>query len=137
MDGIMTSPSDENVSATQQALGELAADRADESALNTLANSEVLLPSAESAEETDPQAVTLPVFQQEDGAQLVPVFTTPARMHQALPQIERYHLVPLGALAQGWPSEELSLTIDAGAPEAVTLSATGVRSLLSGSGPAA
>ncbi|MFD0442053.1 hypothetical protein ACFQ10_04615 [Streptomyces indonesiensis] len=40
----MTSPSDENVSATQQALGELAADRADESALNTLANSEVLLP---------------------------------------------------------------------------------------------
>ncbi|CAM5353564.1 hypothetical protein SANTM175S_02142 [Streptomyces antimycoticus] len=42
-------------------------------------------------------------------------------MHQALPQIERYHLVPLGALAQGWPSEELSLTIDAGAPEAVTL----------------
>ncbi|MET7933088.1 SseB family protein [Streptomyces sp. NPDC005322] len=127
----MTSPSDNsNVSATQHALGELAADRADEEALTTLANSEVLLPSAETGEETDPQAVTLPVFQQEDGAQLVPVFTSADRMHQALPQIERYHLVPLGALAQGWPSDELSLTIDAGAPEAVTLSANGVRSLL-------
>ncbi|MFD7503037.1 SseB family protein [Streptomyces sp. NPDC059850] len=124
-------PDDNAVTATQQALGELAADRADETALNTLAGSEVLLPAAESTENTDPQAVTLPVFQQEDGAQLVPVFTTPERMHQALPQIERYHQVPLGALAQGWPSEELSLTIDAGAPEAVTLTATGVKTLLS------
>lgn len=123
-------PDDNTVSATQHALGELAAARADESALDTLANSEVLLPAADATEDTDPEAVTLPVLEQEDGAQLVPVFTTPDRMHEALPQIHRYHRVPLGALAQGWPSDELSLTIDAGAPEEVTLTGGGVRTLL-------
>lgn len=123
-------PDDNTVSATQHALGELAAARADDSALDTLANSEVLLPAADATEDTDPGAVTLPVLEQEDGAQLVPVFTSPDRMHQALPQIHRYHRVPLGALAQGWPSDELSLTIDAGAPEEVTLTGGGVRTLL-------
>ncbi|MEU5614765.1 SseB family protein [Streptomyces sparsogenes] len=123
-------PDDNTVSATQHALGELAAARADASALDTLANSEVLLPAPEATEDMDPQAVTLPVFEQEDGVQLVPVFTSPDRMHQALPQIQRYHRVPLGALAEGWPSDELSLAIDAGAPEAVTLTGGGVRTLL-------
>ncbi|MEU5030454.1 SseB family protein [Streptomyces milbemycinicus] len=123
-------PDDSTVHATQHALGELAANRADDTALDTLASSEVLLPAPEGVEETDPQAVTLPVLEQDDGAQLVPVFTTPDRMHQALPQIHRYHRVPLGALAQGWPSDELSLAIDAGAPEEVTLTGGGVRTLL-------
>jgi hypothetical protein len=126
-------PDENDVSATQHALGELAADRADESSLDTLAGSEVLLPAASAVggeEDNDPQTLHLPVFEQEDGAQLVPVFTSQARLHEVLPQVERFHRVPLGALAEGWPSEDISLTIDAGAPETVTLSAQGVRTLL-------
>lgn len=126
--------------AAQLALSALAQNGADEQALTTLAGCEVLLPDPGSAEEgpegadaaaddIEPQALSLPVFEQQDGARLVPVFTSEARMAQALPQIQRYHRVPLSVLAGSWPSDDLSLTIDAGAPEAVTLTAQGVRTL--------
>lgn len=36
----------------------------------------------------------------------------------------------LGALAHGWPSEELALVIDAGTPEELALTAQGVKELL-------
>lgn len=137
--------------AAQQALHALAENGADQEALSTLAGCEVLLPdpgsavgdpdtaSGEDAEagtgaeggtdSAEPQALSLPVFEQQDGARLVPVFTSEARMAHALPQIQRYHRVPLSVLAGSWPSDDLSLTIDAGAPEAVTLTAQGVRTL--------
>ncbi|GAB2597131.1 SseB family protein [Streptomyces capparidis] len=121
----------------QQALRALAQNGADEQALSTLATSEVLLPDpgtpeaapGEEAPGDDQGVMTLPVFEQEDGARLVPVFTSEDRLTQALPQIQRYHRVPLALLAGSWPSDELSLTIDVGAPEAVTLTAHGVRTL--------
>ena len=40
---------------------------ADQAALSTLAHSEVLLPAATDAEGPAPKALTLPVFEQEDG----------------------------------------------------------------------
>lgn len=116
----------------QQALRALAADGADQVALTTLASSEVLLPDPSAPEDPDQAeqgTMSLPVFEQEDGARLVPVFTSEIRLAQALPQIQRYHLVPLSMLASNWPSDDLSLTIDAGAPEAVTLTAHGVKTL--------
>lgn len=133
----------ENSAATaQQALSALAANGADHQALTALAGCEVLLPDpgapegdpslngdARRAEETPSQALTLPVFEQQDGNRLVPVFTSEERLTQALPQINRYHRVPLTLLAGSWPSDDLSLAIDAGAPEAVTLTAQGVRTL--------
>lgn len=122
--------------AAQEALSALAENGSDTEALSTLAGCEVLLPdpgTGDAGANGDggeaQQALSLPVFEQQDGARLVPVFTTEARMAQALPQIERYHRVPLSLLAGNWPSDELSLTIDAGAPEAVTLTAQGVKTL--------
>jgi hypothetical protein len=129
--------------AAQQALHALAENGADRQALTMLAGCDVLLPDpgsavadpgADTGEDagdpaTEEQALTLPVFEQQDGARLVPVFTSEARMAQALPQIQRYHRVPLSVLAGSWPSDDLALTIDAGAPEAVTLTAQGVKTL--------
>ena len=122
--------------AAQRALSALARNGADQEALTTLAGCDVLLPDPTSVvgmpeddEGADPHSLSLPVFEQQDGARLVPVFTTESRMAQALPQVQRYHRVPLSLLAGNWPSDDLSLTIDAGAPEAVTLTAQGVRTL--------
>ncbi|KRV47970.1 hypothetical protein AQ490_26885 [Wenjunlia vitaminophila] len=128
------SPTGDTPPSAQQALRALAENGADEEALFTLATSEVLLPDPGDPEGHEPpegeqHIVSLPVFEQQDGARLVPVFTSEVRMAQALPQIERYHRVPLAVLAGSWPSDDLSLTIDAGAPEAVTLTAQGVRTL--------
>lgn len=125
--------------AAQQALRALAQNSEDQSALHTLADSEVLLPdpAADTAEDPDGngpdgsgEVVRLPVYEQEDGARLVPVFTSETRMARALPQVQHYRRLPLSVLADSWPSDELSLTIDAGAPEEVALTAQGVRTLL-------
>lgn len=116
----------------QRALSALAENEADEEALATLAGCEVILPdptAPEAGEEPNEEILSLPVFEQQDGARLVPVFTSEIRMAQALPQIQRYHRVPLVMLAASWPSDELSLTIDAGAPETLTLTAQGVKTL--------
>lgn len=104
---------------------------ADEAELNTLADSEVLVPAgAAGAQEEEPGAVTLPVYAQEDGTELVPVFTTQARLQHALPQVTGHRRMALGTLAHRWPSEKLALVIDAGTPEEVALTAQGIRELL-------
>ncbi|MFJ4681958.1 SseB family protein [Streptomyces sp. NPDC091377] len=117
-------------SAAQQALRTVAEKGADGTALSTLAHSDVLVPATTDAEGPPPTALTLPVFEQTDGTELVPVFTSHDRMEQALPQIHRHHTVSLGALAHDWPSDTLSLVIDAGTPEQLALTAHGVKSLL-------
>ncbi|PAZ10095.1 hypothetical protein CLM62_42335 [Streptomyces sp. SA15] len=122
---------DGEASAVQLALRAVVAGEADETALNTLAGGEVLIPTGGlAAEDQEPGTVSLPVYEQEDGTELVPVFTSQARMRQALPQITQHRQVVLGELAHGWPSEKLALIIDAGAPEELALTAQGVRELL-------
>jgi len=117
-------------SAAQRALRTVVEQGADEAALSTLARSEVLVPAGTDAEGPGPKALSLPVYEQEDGTELVPVFTTQGRMEQALPQIHRHRSVVLGVLAHGWPSDRLTLVIDAGTPEQLALTAQGVKELL-------
>ncbi|MET7699649.1 MULTISPECIES: SseB family protein [unclassified Streptomyces] len=117
----------------QEALDTLAVHTQDTEALNTLADSEVLIPvpdDAGDADATDPSAVALPVLEQDSGEQVVPVFTSEVEMAGLLPFVSRYRLVPLGALASQWPSGDLSLTIDAGSAHGLTLNSEGVRTLL-------
>lgn len=119
--------------AAQAALDTLVADSDDAAALDTLAGSEVLVPVPDDADEeeaNDPNAVSLPVLEQPDGEQTVPVFTSEAEMADLLPFVSRYRLVPLGALASQWPTGDLTLTIDAASPHGLTLNSDGVRTLL-------
>ncbi|GGN49085.1 hypothetical protein GCM10011579_002500 [Streptomyces albiflavescens] len=105
----------------------------DTAALDALAGSDVLVPVPDDADErdaADPTAVALPVLDQPGGEQVVPVFTSELEMAELLPSVSRYRLVPLGALASQWPSDDLSLTIDASSPHGLTLSSEGVRTLL-------
>jgi hypothetical protein len=74
--------------------------------------------------------VALPVLEQPGGEPTVPVFTSEGEMADLLPSVSRYRLVPLGALAAQWPTDELSLTIDAASPHGLTLDSQGVRSRL-------
>ncbi|MBD0839571.1 MULTISPECIES: SseB family protein [unclassified Streptomyces] len=117
---------------TQRALRAVVENGADEAALSTLAESEVLVPAAVNGDGPGPMALTLPVFEQEDGTELVPVFTTRERLEHALPLMPRgrHRSVLLGELAHGWPSEDLALVIDAGTPEQLALTAEGVKALL-------
>lgn len=117
-------------SATQLALRAVVEGDADEAELNTLAGSEVLVPTGTAAGDQPPGTVSLPVYEQQDGTELVPVFTSQARMMEAFPQITGHRRILLGALAHSWPSDELALVIDAGTPEELALSAQGVRDLL-------
>ncbi|MEV0176285.1 SseB family protein [Streptomyces sp. NPDC050803] len=129
----MTDPHfDSDAFAVQQALRTVVENGADEAALSTLAESEVLVLAATDGEGPGPMALTLPVFEQEDGTELVPVFTTRERLEHALPLMHRvrHRSVLLGELAHGWPSENLSLVIDAGTPEQLALTAHGVKALL-------
>ncbi|MFF4803934.1 SseB family protein [Streptomyces sp. NPDC001351] len=122
---------DGSAPAVHLALRAVVGGDADEAELNTLAGSEVLVPAGAAApQEQDPAAVTLPVYAQEDGTELVPVFTTEERLQRALPQVTRHRRMALGTLAHRWPSETLALVIDAGTPEEVALTAEGVRQLL-------
>jgi hypothetical protein len=129
----MSTPSPNTPSSAQQALRALAADTDDQTALDTLANSDVLLPIPDEAVDAQGQEAgtrSLPVLEQPDGEQLVPVFTSELRMAELLPSITHYHLVSLGVLAERWPADDLSLTIDASSPDAVTLNAEAVRNVL-------
>src|SRR2546428_12545822 len=92
----------------QRALHEIATGGDNAAALSTLAVSEVLLPvpgppepEQESAAE---QNIQLPVYEQEDGTKLVPVFTDEVRLTNALPNTARYRKVPLALLSGSWPS---------------------------------
>jgi hypothetical protein len=122
----------------QQALTALALDTGNTAALDTLAESDVLVPVPDDADEeavNDPTAVALPVLEQQGGAHVVPVFTSEPAMAELLPFVSRYRLVPLGALASQWPADaDLSLTIDAGSPHGLTLDAHDVGTLLGGHG---
>ncbi|MGW1208738.1 SseB family protein [Streptomyces sp. NPDC002499] len=117
----------------RRALDALSVNTEDTAALAALANSEVLVPVPDDAEQeaaADPAAVALPVLEQPDGAPVVPVFTSEGELAELLPYVSRYRLVPLAALASQWPAEDLSLSIDAGSAHPLTLTSEGVRTLL-------
>jgi SseB protein N-terminal domain len=130
-DGPSADGTPEGSTPAQQALSTLAGRTDDEAALDTLAASEVLVPVPVDAQDPgEPDQVILPVIEQPNGVRQVPVFTSEPRMAQALPAIHSYLRLPLGFLAARWPDDELTLTIDAGAGDALTLPAEGVRTLL-------
>ncbi|MEU8032645.1 SseB family protein [Streptomyces sp. NPDC049099] len=117
----------------QQALDALAVNAEDQSALDVLAHSDVLVPVPDDAidgEGADATSVALPVLEQPGGDPVVPVFTTEGEMTGLLPFVSRYRLIPLGALASQWPDEDLSLAIDGNSTHALTLTSQGVRTLL-------
>ncbi|NUO42026.1 MAG: SseB family protein [Streptomyces sp.] len=126
---------DNTTTPARRALDALAENTADTVALDTLASSEVLVPvpdDASEADAADPSAVALPVIEQPDGDPVVPVFTSEDEMAGLLPFVSRYRLVPLGALAAEWPTDELALSIDAASAHPLTLTSEGVRTLLGG-----
>ncbi|MFD7407894.1 SseB family protein [Streptomyces sp. NPDC059866] len=128
-----TPANDNNATPAQRALDVLAENTEDTAALDTLASSEVLVPVPDDAleeEAADPTAVALPVLEEPDGRPVVPVFTSELEMAELLPFVSRYRLVPLGALASQWPSDDLSLTIDGSSAHGLTLTSDGVRTLL-------
>ncbi|CAL9659659.1 hypothetical protein RKD49_000809 [Streptomyces glaucescens] len=129
----MDTPAENGTNAASRALDALARDTEDTDALDTLAHSDVLIPVPDDvteADATDPSAVALPVLEQPDGVPVVPVFTSELEMAGLLPFVSRYRLVPLGVLAAQWPSDDLSLTIDASSSHGLTLTSDGVRTLL-------
>ncbi|ELS50717.1 SseB family protein [Streptomyces sp. ISL-22] len=130
----METPANDNtVTPARRALDALAENTEDRTAMDTLASSEVLVPVPDDASEedaTDPAAVALPVIERPGGEPVVPVFTSEPAMAELLPFVSRYRLVPLGALASQWPTDELALTIDAGSDHPLTLTSEGVRTLL-------
>jgi hypothetical protein len=120
----------------QRALHEIASGSENVIALSTLAVSDVLLPVPAADEYPEgidgaemPSEIQLPVYEQEDGRQLVPVFTSESRMADALPATHRYRLVQLAALSGAWPSDELILSIDTGNADSLSISGQGVRAL--------
>jgi hypothetical protein len=113
----------------EAALHEIAQGGDRQAALTTLAHTDVLLPVADETSEPDPEVVQLPVYEQEDGVRLVPVFTSETRLAAAMPEVHRYRNVPMSALGGGWPSDDLWLAVDPGSPDALNLSPDGVRSL--------
>ncbi|MEU8654656.1 SseB family protein [Streptomyces sp. NPDC048737] len=119
--------------AAARALDALARDTGDTTALDTLAHCEVLVPVPEDAADedvTNPSMLALPVLEQPGTTPVVPVFTSEPEMVDLLPGVDRYRLVPLGALAHQWPEGELSLSIDAAGDHPLTLTSEGVRTLL-------
>ncbi|WP_086770014.1 SseB family protein [Streptomyces bobili] len=122
-----------DATAAASALNALARDTGDTAALDTLAHCEVLVPVPEDATDedvTNPSMLALPVLEQPGTAPVVPVFTSEPEMVDLLPGVDRYRLVPLGALAHQWPEGELSLSIDAAGEHPLTLTSEGVRTLL-------
>ncbi|MFG2028665.1 SseB family protein [Streptomyces sp. NPDC048825] len=119
----MTSPSDEDTSTgILHALGVLAYDGQDGAARALLAGSEVLVP-VDPLDDADAPELALT-------GRAVEVFTSEERMARALPDVQTYHLVPLGLVPAHWPEGGRSLIIDPGSPHSLTLSADGVRLLL-------
>jgi hypothetical protein len=128
-----TPPNDPTPTPAQRALDVLTENTEDAAALNALANSDVLIPVPDDANDADaanPSAVALPVLEQPGGEPVVPVFTSEVEMAGLLPFVSRYRMVPLGALAAQWPADDLSLTIDGSSEHRLTLTSEGVRTLL-------
>lgn len=127
----------------QRALHEIATGGDNAAALSTLAASDILLPvpgppeepaTDGAGDEEEQEMISLPVFEQEDGTKLVPVFTSEVRLAHALPNARGYRILPLAALSNGWPSDDLTLAIDAGSPDTLTIRGEGVRALAGLSG---
>ncbi|OQD57026.1 hypothetical protein BM536_006685 [Streptomyces phaeoluteigriseus] len=124
---------DRDVTTAASALDALARDTGDTAALDTLAHCDVLVPVPEDATDedvTNPSMLALPVLEQPGSAPIVPVFTSEPEMVDLLPGVDRYRVVPLGALAHQWPEGDLSLSIDAAGDHPLTLTSEGVRTLL-------
>ncbi|MBO1337420.1 SseB family protein [Streptomyces sp. VRA16 Mangrove soil] len=122
-----------NRNAAQQALSALAEDTGNEAALKKLADCYVLLPVADEATDAQrghPDDVVLPVLQEPDGQQMVPVFTSEERLNELLPFITHYRRMPLHDLADHWPPGDVSLAVDAASPEALTFNADAIRTRL-------
>ncbi|PWI13574.1 hypothetical protein DI272_05040 [Streptomyces sp. Act143] len=130
----METPAHDNTTTpARRALDALVENTEDTVALDTLVSSEVLVPVPDDASEEEadnPSAVALPVIEQPGGDPVVPVFTSEDEMAGLLPFVSRYRLVPLGALAAEWPTDDLALTIDAASAHPLTLTSEGVRTLL-------
>lgn len=117
----------------RRALDALAENSQDPAALDVLALSDVLVPVPDDVSDVDagdPSTVALPVLAEPDGREAVPVFTSEPELAELLPAVSRYRLIPLGALADQWPTGNLSLTIDAASPHGMTITSEGVRTLL-------
>jgi hypothetical protein len=144
----INAPDEDTSTVILRALGVLAHNGQDSDARAVLAGSQVLLPAAPvddatDADATDADAPGADATDAEDAdaedaltldlpltGRTVQVFTSEARMAEVLPDVECYRLVPLGLLPAHWPDAGLSLTIDPGSPETLTLSVDGVRLLL-------
>ncbi|WP_327693002.1 MULTISPECIES: SseB family protein [unclassified Streptomyces] len=117
----------------RRALDALADNTQDPAALDVLAMSDVLVPVPDDVSDVDarnPSTVALPVLEEPDGREAVPVFTSEPELAGLLPAVSRYRLIPLGALADQWPTGDLSLTIDAASPHGMSITSEGVRTLL-------
>ncbi|WP_330292947.1 SseB family protein [Streptomyces sp. NBC_00576] len=117
----------------RRALDALADNSQDPAALDVLAMSDVLVPVPDDVSDVDagnPSTVALPVLEEPDGREAVPVFTSEPELAELLPSVSRYRVIPLGALADQWPTGDLSLTIDAASPHGMTVTSEGVRTLL-------
>lgn len=116
----------------EAALQELAQGGDEQAALGALASADVLLPEvAPPAEQDgDPNMVRLPVAEQPDGTQLVPAFTSEAKLKNALPTISRFRLIRMATLGRLWPQgTNLVLAIDPGTDIGITLPEEGVRAM--------
>ncbi|UUU30914.1 SseB family protein [Streptomyces sp. CA-210063] len=85
--------------------------------------------------DTASQTVQLQVYEQRDGTELAPVFTSHARMRQAFPQSTEHRAQSIRGChsvrsAHGWPSDVAAPVMDAGTPEELALTAQQVRDLL-------
>lgn len=117
----------------RRALDALAANSQDPAALEALSMSDVLVPVPDDVSDVDagdPSTVALPVLAEPDGREAVPVFTSEPELAELLPSVSRYRVIPLGVLADQWPTGDVSLTIDAASPHGMTVTSEGVRTLL-------
>ncbi|MFF2502816.1 SseB family protein [Streptomyces sp. NPDC058067] len=120
--------------AAQEALRDLHRAPADQTALDTLAACDILVPEPDETddhEHPEDGRLTLPVIGDPPHLRAVPVFTSAERMGQAFPEIWVGRQVQLGLLAANWPTDEdLALLIDPGHHDGLILTSQGVRALL-------
>ncbi|RVU17590.1 SseB family protein [Streptomyces antnestii] len=120
--------------AAQEALRDLHQAPADQTALDTLAACDILVPEPDEIDDhkyPEDGRLILPVIGDPPHLRAVPVFTSAERMGQAFPEICVGRQVHLGLLAANWPADEdLALLIDPGHHDGLILTSQGVRALL-------
>ncbi|MBC2905797.1 SseB family protein [Streptomyces cupreus] len=98
--------------------------------VHALAEGEVLVPQADEAGRWRPSAaVPVPVVRHREDGPFVPVFTSEATVAAALSYTTPCQRVRLGVLAAVWPGEDVSLAVDPGSPDALTVDAADVQLL--------